>query len=284
MDLGLGGSVAVVTGSSRGIGREIALALAAEGCHVVLTGRNAGPLEETAEEVRARGAEALPLIVDLTDPACLPEVVEAPRRRWGRLDVLVNSVGGNRRKPFLETTDEDWEAVLDANLRCHVRLTRLAAPALIAQGAGVVLFVASVFGREAGGPGLSIYNTTKSALISLAKILSLELAPHGIRVNSVAPGSIRFPGSSWDKRVEADPQGHGGVRAPQHPHRPLRHAAGGGRRGRVPRLAASEPGHRSVLERGWRPVALTDLSRREPARGTDGPCPRGAGSSSEEAP
>ena len=207
MDLGLAGKVAVVTGSSRGIGREIALSLAAEGCHVVLTGRNAGPLEETAEAVRGRGAEALVLVVDLMDPACLPELVAAPQRRWGRLDVLVNNVGGNRRKPFVETTDEDWEAVLDANLRCHVRLTRLAIPALVSQGSGVVLFISSIFGREAGGPGLSLYNTTKAALISLAKILSLELAPHGIRVNSVAPGSLRFPGSSWDRRVQEDPKG-----------------------------------------------------------------------------
>jgi 3-oxoacyl-[acyl-carrier protein] reductase len=207
VDLGLAGRVAVVTGSSRGIGREIALALAAEGCHVVLCGRNAGPLEEAAEAVRARGAEALALRLDLNEPAALPELVTAPQARWGRLDVLVNNVGTNRRKPFVETTDEDWEAVLDANLRCHVRLTRLAIPALTAAGSGVVLFISSIFGREAGGPGLSLYNTTKAALISLAKILSLELAPHGIRVNSVAPGSIRFPGSSWDRRVEADPAG-----------------------------------------------------------------------------
>jgi 3-oxoacyl-[acyl-carrier protein] reductase len=88
-----------------------------------------------------------------------------------------------------------------------VRLTRLALPGMIARRAGVVLFVSSIFGREAGGVSLSLYNTTKSAIISLAKILSLELAPHGIRVNSVAPGSLRFPGSSWDKRVLADPEG-----------------------------------------------------------------------------
>jgi 3-oxoacyl-[acyl-carrier protein] reductase len=121
--------------------------------------------------------------------------------------VLVNNVGSNRRKPFVETTDEDWQSVLDANLVCHVRLTRLVAPVMTAAGSGSILFVSSIFGREAGGPGLSIYNTTKAALISLAKILSLELAPHGVRVNSVAPGSLRFPGSSWDKRVLADPEG-----------------------------------------------------------------------------
>jgi 3-oxoacyl-[acyl-carrier protein] reductase len=207
MDLGLGGRVAVVTGSSRGIGREVALTLATEGCRVVLCGRTAEPLEEAAAAVRERGGEALPLVLDVTDPAALPELVAAPQRRWGRLDVLVNNVGTNRRKPFLETTDEDWQAVLDANLLCHVRLTRLAVPLMMAQRAGAVIFVSSIFGRESGGASLSLYNTTKSALISLAKILSLEVAPYGVRVNSVAPGSLRFPGSSWDKRVLADPEG-----------------------------------------------------------------------------
>jgi 3-oxoacyl-[acyl-carrier protein] reductase len=78
---------------------------------------------------------------------------------------------------------------------------------MVVRGAGSIVFVTSIFGREAGGPGLAIYNTTKAALISLAKILSLDLAPHRIRVNSVAPGSIRFPGGSWDERVKKDPEG-----------------------------------------------------------------------------
>jgi 3-oxoacyl-[acyl-carrier protein] reductase len=207
VDLGLDGKVAIVTGSSGGIGHAIALALAAEGCRVVLCARNAGPLAEAAAAIRERDGDALPLQLDVTDPAALPELVAAPLRQWGRLDVLVNNVGTNRRKPFVETTDEDWQAVLDGNLNCHVRLTRLVVPGMVAQRSGAILFVSSIFGREAGGPGLSLYNTTKAALISLAKILSLELAPHGVRVNSVAPGSIRFPGSSWDRRVAADPEG-----------------------------------------------------------------------------
>ena len=207
MDLGLNGKVALVTGSSVGIGREIALSLAGEGCRVVLCARRAGPLAEAADAVRARGGEALPLAVDVTDPAALPELLAAPLRQWGRLDVLVNNVGTNRRKPFLDTSEEDWRAVFDANLDCHARLTRLVAPHMVERGSGAILFVSSIFGREAGGAGLSLYNTSKAALISLAKILALELAPHGVRVNSVAPGSIRFPGSSWDRRVEADPEG-----------------------------------------------------------------------------
>jgi 3-oxoacyl-[acyl-carrier protein] reductase len=78
---------------------------------------------------------------------------------------------------------------------------------MVAQRAGSIVFVSSIFGREAGGPTLVLYNTTKAAMISLAKILSLEVAAHGVRVNSVAPGSLRFPGSSWDKRVQEDPEG-----------------------------------------------------------------------------
>jgi 3-oxoacyl-[acyl-carrier protein] reductase len=141
---------------------------------------------------------------DAATPAAL---VDAATTRWGRLDVLVNNVGGNRRKPVLETTEEDWDAVYELNLRCHVRLTREAVPLMAAGGGGSVVFVTSVFGREAGGADLVLYNSSKSAAISLAKILSLELAPKGVRVNSVAPGSLRFPGSSWDKRVLADPEG-----------------------------------------------------------------------------
>ncbi|HEV8631531.1 MAG TPA: SDR family NAD(P)-dependent oxidoreductase [Thermoanaerobaculia bacterium] len=207
MDLGLAGKVALVTGSGRGIGLETALALAGEGCRVVLCGRHREPLEAAAAAVSGRGAEALPVVADVTDPGAPPALLGATLDRWGRLDVLVNNVGGNRRKSFADTSDEDWEMVLELNLRCHARLTRHLLPTMIAQGGGSIVFVSSIFGREAGGAGLSLYNTTKAAMISLAKILSLEVAAHGVRVNSVAPGSLRFPGSSWDKRVQEDPEG-----------------------------------------------------------------------------
>jgi len=208
MDLGLAGKVALVTGSSRGIGLEIALSLAGEGCRLLLCGRHAEPLATAATAVRERGAQDVETIaIDITETSAGGALVDAARSRWGCLDVLVNNVGGNRRKPFQETTDADWEEILELNLRCHVRLTRAAVPLIAEGGGGSIVFVTSIFGREAGGAGLALYNSTKSAAISLAKILSLELAAQGIRVNSVAPGSIRFPGSSWDKRVVADPEG-----------------------------------------------------------------------------
>jgi 3-oxoacyl-[acyl-carrier protein] reductase len=209
MDLGLRGKVALVTGGSRGIGLEIARVLAAEGCRLLLCARQAEPLADAAralaEELRAEVATVALDVTSQVAPQALLQEIDA--RFGGRVDVLVNNVGGNRRKPFLDTTDEDWSTVLELNLGCHVRVTRAVVPRMIAQGSGSVVFVSSIFGREGGGPGLAIYNTTKSALISVAKILALEVAAQGVRVNSVAPGSLRFPGSSWDKRVLEDPEG-----------------------------------------------------------------------------
>ncbi|MEW5877546.1 MAG: SDR family oxidoreductase [Acidobacteriota bacterium] len=207
MDLKLAGSVALVTGGSRGIGLGIARALAAEGCRVVLAARGQEALQKAREELAAFGVEVLTVACDLTAQQAPQVLAEAALSRFGRVDILVNNVGGNRRKSFIETTDEDWDFLLNLNLLAHVRLTRALLPTMRQQKRGVVIFVSSIFGREAGGRELSLYNTTKSALISLAKILSLEEAPYGIRVLSVAPGSIRFPGGSWDRRAQEDPEG-----------------------------------------------------------------------------
>ena len=207
MDLELTDKVAIVTGASRGLGKGIALALAAEGCRIVTCARGEDALKTAADEIKALGVEVLALPLDLTEAGAAERLVEAALERFGRVEVLVNNIGGNRRKPFAETTDEDWDAVLDLNLKAHIRCSRAVIPPMKATGGGAILFVASIFGREAGGAGLSIYNTTKSALISVAKIMALELAAAGIRVNSIAPGSIRFPGGSWDRRVKADPEG-----------------------------------------------------------------------------
>lgn len=206
MDLGLKDKVALITGASRGIGKYIAHGLAAEGCHVAICARGEETLRATEDELRETGVEVLAMPLDITDPEAAQQFVDAAAEQLGRIDVLVNNVGGNRRKPFAETTDEDWAAILDLNFNAHVRTSRAVIPHLRDAGGGAILFISSIFGREAGGPGLSIYNTTKSALISVAKIMALELAEEGIRVNSVAPGSIRFPGGSWDRRVKEQPE------------------------------------------------------------------------------
>ena len=207
MDLGLKGRVAAVTGGSRGLGFYSARALAAEGARLAICARGEEGLAAAAEALRAEGAEVLTVACDVADEGGAAELIDAVRSRYGALDVLVNNVGGNRRGRFEETSDQDWLDIIQLNVLSGFRAARLAIPLMREDGGGSIVFVSSVFGREKGGPGLSIYNTTKTALISAAGIMALELAGDGIRVNTVAPGSIRFPGGSWDKRVKADPDG-----------------------------------------------------------------------------
>ena len=208
MDLGLKGKVAVVTGGSRGIGLYTARALGAEGARLALCARNEEGLEAAAASLRADGvAEVLTVACDVAAEDGAARLIEATADRYGRLDVLVNNVGGNRRGKFEETSDQDWLDIIQLNVLSGFRTSRLAIPHMRETGGGSIVFISSVFGREKGGPGLSIYNTTKTALISAAGIMALEVASDGIRVNCVAPGSIQFPGGSWDRRVQADPEG-----------------------------------------------------------------------------
>ena len=205
MDLGLHGRSATITGASRGIGKYIALALAREGCDVSICARTESALEEAAEEIRAEGAEALALPMDVTEAGEPERLVEETYNRFGRVDIYVGNVGGNRRGDFEELSDEDWEDLINLNFMSHVRVSRAAVPHMREVDGASICYISSIFGRELGGAGLSLYNTTKSALISVSKVMAQELAP-AIRVNSVAPGSIRFPGGSWDQRVKENPE------------------------------------------------------------------------------
>jgi len=207
MDLGLTGKVAMVTGASRGLGRFIALQLAEEGCDLAICARSEEALAGTAAEVKNLGRRVLARPMDVTAVGAAEEMAKATEDSLGRIDILINNVGGNRRGLVHETTDADWDEIMNLNFNSHLRFSRAVVPHMLRRKEGVILFISSIFGREAGGKGLSIYNTTKSALISLAKIMALELAGEGIRVNSIAPGSIRFPGGSWDKRCIEDPDG-----------------------------------------------------------------------------
>ncbi|MEQ9103624.1 MAG: glucose 1-dehydrogenase [Rhodothermales bacterium] len=207
MELELRDKAAIVTGASRGIGLAIANSLAREGCSLVICARGEEALSEAASALRQHGGQVIEVAGDVTDPGLGERLVTTAERELGGLDILVGNAGGNRRKPFEETSDEDWTSITELNLMGHLRAARAAIPAMRKRGGGAMVFIASIFGREAGGAGLSIYNTTKSALISSCKIMAVELGKDGIRVNTVAPGSIRFPGGSWDKRVQSDPEG-----------------------------------------------------------------------------
>ncbi len=208
MDLGLSGKVALVTGASRGIGRAIALALASEGCRVVLCARGREALDAAVAEARKRagaGGVATGVVADVTTPEGVSSLIDAARDAFDGIDVVVNNVGGSGARDFDAADEADFRAVLDRNLFAALRVSMAARPHLCARGGGVIVLVASIWGREAGG-GPS-YNVAKAAEISLAKAMARDLAREKIRVLSVAPGSVLFPGGGWERRQQADPDG-----------------------------------------------------------------------------
>jgi 3-oxoacyl-[acyl-carrier protein] reductase len=208
MDLGLTDKVAIITGSSRGLGLASARALVAEGCRVCICARGEERLAEAAVEVEAsarRPGMIATVQADVSTADGVERVIETAVERFGGLDVLVNNVGRAGGAGLLETSDAEWQAAFDETLFPAIRATRLAVPHMRARGGGAIVMIASIYGREAGGR--MTYNAVKAAEISLAKSLAQQLAPMHIRVNSVAPGSILFPGGSWHRRQQADPEG-----------------------------------------------------------------------------
>jgi 3-oxoacyl-[acyl-carrier protein] reductase len=208
MDLQLTDKIAVVTGSSRGLGLASARSLVAEGCRVCLCARGSEQLAAAAVEVEAvarRPNMIMTVQADVSTSDGIALVVERTVERFGGLDILVNNVGRAAGTDLLETTDAEWQAAFDETLFPAIRASRLAVPHMKTRGGGAIIMIASIWGRESGGR--MTYNAVKAAEISLAKSLAQQLAPLNIRVNSVAPGSILFPGGSWHKRQQADPQG-----------------------------------------------------------------------------
>lgn len=208
MNLGLTNKIAIVTGSSRGLGLASAKALAAEGCHVCICARGEARLREAAREVEASGggqARVLPVVADVSRLEGVQQVIDRAVDAFGGLDILVNNVGLAGGGGLLDTTDEQWQEALDQTLFPAVRASRLAVPHMRRRGGGAIVIMASIYGREAGGR--MTYNAVKAAEISLGKSLAQQLAPLNIRVNSVSPGSILFEGGSWWKRQQADPAG-----------------------------------------------------------------------------
>ena len=206
MDLGLTDSVALITGSSKGLGLASARALATEGCQVVICARGKDALDAAARELasNAGGDRVLAVVADVSTPEGADTVMARTIERFGRIDILVNNVGKAAGTDIVSTTDEEWEAAFDQTLYPAIRLSRLAVPHMRKAGRGVILMIASIWGRESGGR--MTYNAVKAAEISLAKAMAQQLGRDNIRVNSVAPGSIMFPGGSWARRQQDDPE------------------------------------------------------------------------------
>jgi 3-oxoacyl-[acyl-carrier protein] reductase len=202
MDLGLEGRSAIVTGGSRGIGLSIAEALAAEGARVTICARNEDRLAEAAKRVTAAGADVLTVACDVTSREDCERLIEAAAERFGGIDILVNNAGASVRGDDLDAV---WRDSFELNTLASVRLMELAKPYLAeAEGGGAVVNISSIFGRESGGSPQ--YNATKSAQLAMGKVYALDWAQQGVRVNTIAPGSIAFPGGSWGQRLEDDPK------------------------------------------------------------------------------
>jgi 3-oxoacyl-[acyl-carrier protein] reductase len=208
MDLGLADKVAVITGSSRGLGLASARALVAEGCRVCICARGEERLAEAAVEVEAsakRPGMVATVQADVSTQAGVELVIARTVETFGGIDILVNNVGKAGGGGILEASDAEWQEAFDQTLFPAVRASRAAIPHMKARGGGSIIMIASIWGRESGGR--MTYNAVKAAEISLAKAMAQQLAPSNIRVNTVAPGSILFPGGSWHKRQQADPEG-----------------------------------------------------------------------------
>ena len=185
----LKGKVALVTGASRGIGKAVALELARQGASVAASARNSELLEETVTEITAAGGEALAVVGDIARAADADRLVEQAVETFGRADILVNNAGITRDGLLLRMKDEDWDAVLETNLKGAFLCTRAVAKVMTRQKSGRIINISSVVG-EMGNAGQVNYCASKAGLIGLTKATARELARRSITVNAVAPGFI----------------------------------------------------------------------------------------------
>jgi len=183
----LAGKVALVTGANTGIGQAIAVALAEAGADVALAGRSEPA--ETLRAIAATGRKALNLAADLSSIAPVRQVIDDVLAAFGRIDILVNNAGIIRRNDLADFTEEDWDAVIDTNLKSLFFLSQAAARPMAAQGSGKIINIASLLSFQ-GGIRVPSYAAAKSGVAGVTKALANELAPRGVQVNAIAPGYI----------------------------------------------------------------------------------------------
>jgi NAD(P)-dependent dehydrogenase (short-subunit alcohol dehydrogenase family) len=198
----LSGKIALITGSSRGIGKAIAQQMAAHGAKVVISSRKADACEAVAAEINAAGGTAFAHACHVGHKAELQGLIDATVARWGKIDIVVGNAASNPTfGPSLETPDEAWQKVMNTNVLSNVWLCNMTLPAMAARRDGTIILVSSV-GGLLGSAQLGAYCVSKAADMQLARNLAVEWGPHNIRVNCIAPGIIR---THFSRALWADP-------------------------------------------------------------------------------
>ena len=214
------GQVALITGASSGIGRATAEAMAREGARVgVNYCKNQAGADETAETIRKAGEQALVVRADVTRAAEVQAMVDAVRKEWGRIDILVNNAGDLlARRSLTDMTEEYWDQIMALNLKSVFLCVRAVWQEMAERKSGCIINVTSIAGRNGGGPGAAAYAAAKGGLLTYTKGLAKELAPHGIRVNGIAPGVIATPyheryspGEVFQRFIASIPLGRAGT-------------------------------------------------------------------------
>jgi len=212
--------VALITGASSGIGRATAEAMAREGARVgVNYCKNQAGAEQTAESIRKAGGAARVLRADVTRAAEVLAMVDAVRKEWGRIDILVNNAGDLlARRSLPDMTEEYWDQIMALNLKSVFLCVRAVWQEMAERKTGCIINVSSIAGRNGGGPGAAAYAAAKGGLLTYTKGLAKELAPHGVRVNGIAPGVIATPyheryspGEAFQRFIASIPLGRAGT-------------------------------------------------------------------------
>lgn len=187
--------VAIVTGARRGMGKAHALVLAKAGAKVVVSDISQEECDEVVKEIKKNNGEAIAIKCDVSDKAEVDDLVKKTIEKWGKVDIFVNNAGILQFKPFLDLTEEDWDKVLDVNLKGYFLCAQAAAKEMVKQKSGSIINIASIAMGQVGVgfPTLSHYSASKGGIVALTETIAAELAPYNIRVNAVAPGGIDTP-------------------------------------------------------------------------------------------
>ena len=206
----LAGKVAIVTGSGQGIGRAMAMRLAEEGAAVVVNGRDPGKIQNVVTEIRGLGGTAIGRAADVSKRSDVREMVDAARKEYGHVDILVNNaIARSRARSFLEMTDENWDVVLATGLKGTFNCIQAVAPQMMERRYGKIINISSssAMGSSAGPNECNInYAATKAAIIQLTRSFARDFGPHGINVNCISPGSIQTAESFTKRSPEAAAQ------------------------------------------------------------------------------